>query len=57
MEADGTVVLYLRAEGVGGSIGDARLVYAPTHKDYRKILEHLGGLKPGERKPVPPWPD
>ena len=57
MEADGTVVLYLRAEGAGGITGDARLVYAPTHKDYREILRHLGGLKPGERKPVPPWPD
>jgi hypothetical protein len=21
------------------------------------VLEHLGGLKPGETKPVPPWPD
>lgn len=21
------------------------------------ILDHLGGLKPGERKPVPPFPD
>ena len=57
MDKDGTVRLQLRATGAGGLVGDALLVYPRDHKDYRMILDHLGGLKPGERKPVPPFPD
>lgn len=56
MEADGTILLYLRAEGPGGIVGDAQLRYPPSHTDYAAVLSHLGGLQPGEVKPVPPWP-
>jgi hypothetical protein len=57
MERDGTIVLDLRAEDAAtGAVGDARLVYPPGHAEYREILAHLGGLAPGESKPVPPWP-
>lgn len=55
MKADGTIILMLRAEGPG-AIGDAMITYPPSHKDYKDVLQHLGGLKPGESKPVPPWP-
>ncbi len=55
MTADGTLKLMLRAEG-GGAVGDALLVYPKGHKEYDNILRHLGGLKPGETKPVPPFP-
>src|SRR5690242_7130101 len=54
---DGTIQLQLRAEGDGGMVGDALLVYPPSHADYQRILTHLGGMKPGESKPVPPFPD
>jgi len=57
MLEDHTVVLYLRAEGPGGLKGDAKLSYPPNHKDYDMILRHVGGLKPGDSKPVPPFPD
>ncbi|MCW5746430.1 MAG: hypothetical protein KIT36_09550 [Alphaproteobacteria bacterium] len=57
MRADGTVVLYLRATGAGGSVGHAVLEYPPAHPQYHDVLRHLGGLQPGEVKPVPPWPD
>jgi hypothetical protein len=57
MEADGTIVLQLRAEGPGGSIGDALIRYPVGHPQYREILQHLGGLEKGQSKPVPPWPD
>lgn len=58
MEQDGTIVLLLRAEEVGGTtIGDACLQYPPTHPDYQEILSHLGAIKPGESKPVLPWPE
>ena len=55
MRADGTLVLDLRAEGPGGLLGDARLVYPPDHPRYAAILSHVGPIAPGERRPVPPW--
>ncbi len=57
MSSDGTVVLDLRADGAGGISGIGRLVYPPSHPQYREVLAHIGGLKPGEKKPVPPWPE
>ncbi|HVV93444.1 MAG TPA: hypothetical protein VHD15_08505 [Hyphomicrobiales bacterium] len=56
MAADGTIVLDLRAAGPQG-LGDARMVYPPGDPNYASVLRHLGGLRPGEEKPVPPWPD
>lgn len=55
MNSDGTVVLTVRAEGPG-ALGDAQLYYPPTHAKYREVLDHVGGLRPGQSKPVPPWP-
>ena len=57
MAPDGTIALQLRAEGPGNLEGDALLTYKPGDPDYAKVLAHLGGLKPGESKPVPPWPE
>jgi len=57
MKADGTIVLQLRAEGNQGIIGDALVEYPPSHSHYAAVLKHLGGLLPGESKPVPPWSD
>jgi hypothetical protein len=57
MKDDGTIVLDLYPELPGGGRGIAQLVYPPDHPRYRAVLEHLGGLRPGEQKPVPPWPD
>ena len=56
MLADGTIELDLHARA-GGAHGQARVVYPPTHAEYRRVLAHLGGLSPGQSKPVPPWPD
>jgi hypothetical protein len=56
MEEDGTVVLQIRA-AEAGLRGQTLLRYSPDHAEYRSILEHLGGLEPGDEKPVPPWPD
>jgi hypothetical protein len=57
MEGDGTIVLQLRAEGPGGQRGDALFRYPKGHPEYDQVLRHLGGLKKGESKPVPPWPE
>ena len=56
MDAEGTIRLQLMAKG-DGAVGDAVLVYSPTDPQYEEIKKHVGGLKPGEEKPVPPWPD
>lgn len=56
MKEDGTIVLDLRAEGPD-IIGDAQFTYGPEHAEYQNVLAHLGGLKPGEHKAVPPWDD
>jgi hypothetical protein len=57
MLADGTIVMSLRAEGPGGIVGEGQMRYPKSHPNYAEVLQHLGGMKPGEEKPVPPWPD
>jgi hypothetical protein len=56
MRPDGTVVLQLRAQ-TGPIIGDGLFTYPPNHPQYKDILAHIGGIEPGESKPVPPWPE
>ena len=55
MTEDGTIVLDLRAVSPQGQVGIGRLSYPPSHPQYQEILKHIGGIKPGENKPVPPW--
>ncbi len=54
---NGILRLRLRAESDDGIIGDALLEYRPDDPQYAAILEHLGGLQPGQEKSVPPWPE
>ena len=57
MKPDGTIVLQLRATDPASVVmGDAQFEYPPGHPQYMDVLKHIGGLKPGEEKPVPPWP-
>ena len=51
MLADGTLVLTLRAE-TGSAVGHAEFQYAKDDPEYARILKHIGGIKPGEGKPV-----
>jgi hypothetical protein len=57
MLPDGTIRLRLRAPLPGGGSGEGEMDYKPGDPDYQQVLAHLGGLKPGETKPVKPWPD
>ena len=57
MKPDGTILLQLRAEGENGTIGDSLLVVSPNDPKHQGIVSHLGGIKPGEEKPVPPFPE
>ena len=55
MADDGTITLLLRAQSPKGDLGDALLSYPKSDPKYAGILKHLGGLKPGEQKAVPPF--
>lgn len=55
MQDDGTIVLDLYASGP--VMGTAQIRIAPGDERYQDTLTHLGGLKPGEQKLCPPWPD
>jgi hypothetical protein len=56
MLANGTILI-----GIGGGpdLDRARavLMVEPGDTNYQSIVDHVGGLKPGESKPIPPWPD
>ena len=51
MSADKTITLDLFVPA------SSQVRYEPSHPQYRSVLEHIGGLTPGEEKPVPAWPD
>jgi hypothetical protein len=54
MQDDGTIVVNLRrtADGINVS-GIVR--YRVDDPHYKEVLEHIGGMKPGETKLVPAW--
>ena len=56
MLADKTIVLHLRAETseLPPSIGQAQFIYKPADPKYAEIVQHVGGLKPGEEKTFMP---
>ena len=56
MSADGTVTVHL-TRTADGQYANATFTYKPDDPDYAKTLKHIGGLKPGETKPVKPWPE
>jgi hypothetical protein len=54
MAADGTIML--RVHSVWPQpIVERELRYAPGDPHYEAIRRHVGGLAPGESKPLPPW--
>ena len=61
MEADGTLILQLYAyfddndKTKGHALSYFR--YPPGHSEYEEVLRHVGPIKPGESKPVRPWPE
>ncbi len=54
MSADGTITLQLRSLWPD-PIAESELVFTPNDPQYEEIKHHLGGITPGESKPVPPW--
>jgi hypothetical protein len=55
MLPDGTITLHLRAEHAS-AVGDSLIQVGPSDPRHKEILAHVGGLRPGEEKQVPPWP-
>jgi hypothetical protein len=53
MGADGTITLNIRS-GPGAPLAGV-LASRPGDVNYARILSHVGGMTPGEKKPVPPW--
>ena len=53
MSTDGTITLRVHALWPQ-PYRESELVYAPGNPHYDTIKRHLGGLSPGQSKPVPP---
>lgn len=56
MEDNGEIILQLFSKDDKGTSGQATFRYPKDHPQYKDILTHINGLKPGERKGVLPWP-
>jgi hypothetical protein len=58
MLANGTILIGIRAPGAASDAPlQAVLMVEPGDTQYEVVIAHVGGLKPGETKPIPPWPD
>ncbi|MEI7791427.1 MAG: hypothetical protein WCJ15_09660 [Alphaproteobacteria bacterium] len=53
MDTDGTITLNIRT--IPGGPLDGVVASRPGDANYARILSHVGGMQPGEKKPVPPW--
>jgi len=50
MAADGTITL-----SFNGPIMKGALAYHRGDPQYARMLSHVGGLQPGQKKPIPPF--
>lgn len=55
-DADGTLVLSLRATGAAGASGDAVVRYPPSHPNYGAVKKHVGPIPKNESVEVKPFP-
>jgi len=56
MMEDGTIVVNLRRTRDGINVSGI-VKYPANSPHYKEILDHLGGMRPGETKLVPAWDD
>lgn len=54
MAADGTITLHLKSLWPDPH-EDSDLTYTPDDPQYDDIKKHLGGIAPGQSKPIPPF--
>jgi hypothetical protein len=57
MKNDGTLIIRIPIPYCAGYVPPVEQEYAPSNPHYQEVLDHLGGMKPGEKdKPVYfPW--
>ena len=55
MDKDGTLRLMLRTETADGMIGEMTMAVPRGDPRYAGFVAHLGGMKPGDAKPIPPF--
>lgn len=53
--SNGELILHLRAEAKEGVVGDALILIPRSDPRHAKYIQHIGGLREGEEKSVPPW--
>src|SRR5438552_848768 len=56
MLADGTIVMELRTSDDTGGSGHMTQKIKPGDMQYAQVLKQLGGLKPGQSKPINDYP-
>jgi hypothetical protein len=54
MGGDGTITLNIRQPQPGAPLAGVVAVKRGD-PNYARVLSHVGGLSPGDKKPVPPW--
>ena len=55
MADDHGIVLHLRSLPPR-PIAETMVSYKPSDAKYKEMIDHVGGLAPGETKMLPPWP-
>jgi len=50
-------ILAVRLRTEDGFIAESYFELTPSDSRYQKFIDHVGGIEPGEEKPIPPWPD
>lgn len=56
MDEKGILTLHLRSMD-HGMLAEANKVVRPGDSEYKEMVKHLNGIKPGESKAIPPFPD
>ena len=56
MAPDHSIRLQLVSRECDGTLAHGDFVVQPNASNYAEILRHIGGLEPGQSKPVSPWP-
>jgi hypothetical protein len=56
LKANGEICLQLRSEEPGKPVAEGYLCYRPTDANYSAIRRHVGPIKVGEEKIIPPFP-
>jgi len=56
MRPDRSLHMILRSVQCDGRVAEGTFDIQPDQKDYQSTIDHVGGLRPNETKPVPAWP-